>query len=299
MKKIILPLLAAVGCGGISTSALAASGNWTSTTGGDWTDTAKWDPAAVPGGNGTAVNLNADFTTGSKTINLNADAIVGTMIFGDSNATGPSALTALTLSGANTLFFNNSGSNATLTWQGAATNKISSAIKLDDNLVVSGVNTTGGFQGAISSNSPGEKTIYINSYSVFSGSISDGTGVVGLNRVASTALFLSGDNTFSGGVNLNSTTAQLSLGHENALGTGTLSIGTGSSVIVNVTSSNAIAKNLSFGGGQLTGSGNLTIEAMTIRATGSIINRLGDTLITGPVYLSENATASRGLRRRQ
>ncbi len=288
LKSLSSALVVAASLLGVSSSAIAqTNGNWTSTLGGNWSTVSNWSSnPSVPGGNGSAVNLNADFTAGSKTINLDTDAVVGTMIFGDSNG-----ISQLILSGANsTLTFNNNGSNATLTWQGATSSNISSAIKLDDSLVVSGIDMTGNFQGTISANSVGTKTIYTNNNNFFLGAISDGAGVVAINRVASKAMTLSGNNTFSGGVNLNATTAALTLGHLNALGTGTFTVG---GAAVNVTVANAIAKTLNLNGANFCGSGNLTIEAMTITNTTNAygkITRTGYTSI-GSVALSDSATS--------
>lgn len=69
----------------VSSAAVAASANFANTAGGLWSTGSNWSATPV-GGAGTAVNLNADFTSGAKTITLDTDATVGTMIFGDSNS---------------------------------------------------------------------------------------------------------------------------------------------------------------------------------------------------------------------
>ena len=100
-----------------SSSAFAVSGNWINTGAtGNWNTATNWSSnPTVPGTTaGDTVNLNANFAAATA-ITLDTNAIVGTMVFGDSTAT----YYGLTLNGTNTLTFNNNGSNATLTFQGS------------------------------------------------------------------------------------------------------------------------------------------------------------------------------------
>ena len=280
---------------GLTNQALAVSGNWTSLTGGDWNTASNWSSnPAVPGTSaGDAVNLNADFTA-TTIINLNTDATVGSMIFGDVTASG----NGVTLSGPSSLTFNNSGAGATLAFQGSnTTNFIDATIQLADNLTITG--TVGpSFRGAISANSPGIKTISANATAVtFTNTsvISDGTGSVALTK-GNGQLTLNGNNSFSGGVT--GARGTINLGHANALGTGTLTLtADSSSNNLNVTDGLTFANNMVLANAQsLAGTGNLTWSGNITNSGGSrTINRTGLTDISGNVYLSESSATGRTL----
>ncbi|MEI6035168.1 MAG: autotransporter-associated beta strand repeat-containing protein [Verrucomicrobiae bacterium] len=272
------------------------SGNWTSTAGGNWTDTANWTPAAVPGtAAGDAVNLNSNFTAGTKTIILNTNATVGTMIFGDGNSTSPSALI---LSGSSTLTFDNGASDATLTFQGsAASNTFNAPMLLAGNLTISGASMFPNFGGTVAAASAGLKTISYNSSAAYFQStsvISDGAGQVAIAQTGSGALTLNGTNTFSGGVRF--TRATLFLGNSSALGTGDLTLTNVGSITLSAAEGLSFSNNMTLAGASIGGgAGNITWTGNITQSAGSSINRVGRTDINGNVYLSANSTSGNTL----
>jgi autotransporter-associated beta strand protein len=270
---------------------LAQSGNWTqnSTATQSWGTASNWSSSpTVPGGNGTAVNLNFDWGgSTARTIQLNGDRTVGTMIFGDGGASGHAALTLSAGTPSNSaLVFNNNGTNATLTFQGSTSNNISASISLQDNLVISG--TSAAIGGAISAGSAGQKTIFLSSAMDFGGILSDGNGTLALSRTSGgSTITLSGNNTFSGGVT--STTGILVISHNNALGTGNLTIGATFNTSGQTIGNNVIvASNVSAGTGGLTITGNVTNSGGSRNWS-----RSGTTDFSGNIFLSESSGSGR------
>lgn len=296
MEKLLLPIsLAALLA--LATSAFGASGNFTNTSGGTWNTAGNWTPAAVPGtAAGDAVKLNADFTAGAKTITLDTNAIVGTMVFGDGNATSPSALT---LNGTSTLTFNNSGANATLTFQGSTSaggGTINAPILLADHLAISGGSAFYPvIGGTISAGTAGLKTItYSTGGTTFGGVISDGAGSVAITQTGSGTLTLNGNNSFSGGVTF--TRGTLTLGDARALGNGTLTLTNVASITLTATAGLSFSNNMTLAGANIGGgAGNITWAGNVTQSAASTINRVGRTDISGNVYLSANSTSGNTL----
>nr|MCU0750976.1 autotransporter-associated beta strand repeat-containing protein [Akkermansiaceae bacterium] len=81
-------------------SLYAASGTWTSTTGGNWEDitTTPWDSGVVAEGAGFIANFTSNITA-ATTITLTANRTIGDLTFSDNGASG----SAWTLGGTNTL----------------------------------------------------------------------------------------------------------------------------------------------------------------------------------------------------
>ncbi len=65
-------------------SAVAASGTWTSTTGGDWSNTANWSGGTVASGTDAVATLSA---TGTQTVNLDTNFTVGSIAFSNGTYT--------------------------------------------------------------------------------------------------------------------------------------------------------------------------------------------------------------------
>lgn len=57
----------------VSLALAQTSGTWTSTTGGNWTNTGNWSGGTVATGGSTGSTATATFTTGAQTVNLDAD----------------------------------------------------------------------------------------------------------------------------------------------------------------------------------------------------------------------------------
>jgi autotransporter-associated beta strand protein len=159
---------------------------------------------------------------------------------------------------------------------------------------------------------------------VFNGDISETGGARKLtltNSGGSSTITLAGDNSFSGGVQINQ--GRLNINSVTALGTGTFTINANGSVIDNTTANaitlstnNAVTfgnnftfegtKDLTFGNGAITNAGSRTI---TLNGTGSTlafggvmtntanavqtttVNGAGNTLVLGGYALSNNATS--------
>ncbi len=274
-----------------ATSAFAQSANWINTAGGNWNVGANWSGGEVPGtAAGDAVNLNADFTLGgAKTITLDTSAIVGTMIYGDSSG---SSVLNFTNSGGSTLTFDNSSTASTLVFQGANSAGFNVPILLANNLSISGNPST--FNGTISASTPGTKTITNLSAATYAGSISDGAGQVAIEKTTAN-LTLSGNNTFSGGVDVGR--GNFTLQHANALGTGLLTLTNGGGgIVLNATDGLIFTNNILFNGGVVNnGSGSITWSGTMTVAANSTFDRAGGTAITANLYLSDTSTNGRTL----
>lgn len=107
-------------------SLFAATGTWTSTTGGNWEDvtTAPWDSGIVADGSGFIANFTSDITA-ATTVLLTADRTIGDLNFSDNGASG----SAWTLGGTNILTLAG-GTNSTVT---TTTNATISAILAGSN----------------------------------------------------------------------------------------------------------------------------------------------------------------------
>jgi autotransporter-associated beta strand protein len=124
-------------------AAYAASGNWNVNAAGNWSGTANWTPAAVPGtAAGDVVGLTFNITA-ARTVTIDTTSrTVGTLNIGDPT-TGFFVYT-LAASGGATLTFNNSGSPANL-MQAATTaaDVISAPLVLADDLSVNNTSSGG------------------------------------------------------------------------------------------------------------------------------------------------------------
>lgn len=124
-------------------AAYAASGNWNVNAAGNWSGTANWLPAAVPGtAAGDVVGLTFNITA-ARTVTIDTTSrTVGTLNIGDPT-TGFFVYT-LAASGGATLTFNNSGSPANL-MQAATTaaDVISAPLVLADDLSVNNTSSGG------------------------------------------------------------------------------------------------------------------------------------------------------------
>lgn len=80
--------LAPVMCALSASLAHAADGTWTSTTGGNWTDTAKWNTGTIADGTGSTANFTSNITA-ATTVSLNGtNRTIGNLVFSDNGAAG-------------------------------------------------------------------------------------------------------------------------------------------------------------------------------------------------------------------
>jgi len=94
-----------------SLSLAQTSGTWTSTTGGNWSNTANWTSGIVATGGSTSANVTATFSaTGTQTINLDTNQTVQTIVFSTGTYTlSSSNSSVLTLAGSSTPVIASSG----------------------------------------------------------------------------------------------------------------------------------------------------------------------------------------------
>ena len=210
--------------------------DWTSLSDGGWSTATNWNPNTTggPTGIGITVNITANITVDRKvTIDslLAANPIVGILNIGD--ASNKYTLAADT---GRSLVLNNDTVAAQINVvTGSKDNTITAPITLDSSLEItnssSGRLTIGSAATTVVlSSSGGLKTITnkIGSTGVveIKGRIADGSGQVAVVQSNSNDIFLlSADNTFTGGVTINSGTLKIS--HANALGAGTLTLNGG------------------------------------------------------------------------
>ncbi len=169
----------------------AASGTWTNTAGGNWNTSGNWS-----GGIPNAIGDMADFSTidipGPTAVNLDIAATVGNMKFND---TGADPDSGYTISGANTLTFNDSDTEATVDVTGGH-HEIATAIQLTDtvrfNIVNDATNVSLHLSGKISgggalknSNNPSGRLILSNPANDFTGGMTAFNGQGGVEARAS------------------------------------------------------------------------------------------------------------------
>jgi fibronectin-binding autotransporter adhesin len=255
--------------------ATAADGSWNVNNAGNWSTAGSWLSNSIPGSTSSTTSTDIatfGFTlTAGRAVTVDANRNIGGIIFSNTSAFG------YTLSSGN-LLLSNGGVIQTATNNGAHTDTISSAI------AIQGVGGSGAFTaGATSASSllsigavtgvstaGNTTTLTLNGDNTGANAV---TGVIGngsaggrlaVVKSGNGVWVLSGANTFTGGVTLNSGT--LRAGNAAALGTGTLTFG-GGSLSSNSTTAYTLTNTMAF-------TGNAT---------------LGDTTNTGALTLSGNA----------
>ena len=234
-------------------SALAASGTWINTAGGNWSNAANWSGGTIADG----ATFTGDFSTLDITSNIiitidTTSRTLGILNIGDSN--GSNSYT-ITRNGGATLTFDNGGSNAQLNVIAtSAGDSLDQDIRLKDSLDIANPSAnTLTFSGSIQSSA----TSGIQVLSLLSGNadiisaISNGGtgGTIAVNKSGDGTLTVSGSNTYTGGTTVSGGT--LALGNSlsgTPLGTGTLTLSdgvtvrsTGAGLINNRTVQNAVS----------------------------------------------------------
>lgn len=288
--------------GAAANTAVPVTGTW------DGTNLFWNDSATGTGGIPRAATTNADdlvFSSGisytSGTVTLSGARVASSITFEDNIAVTLSGGTSLTLGGSG----GNSGvtafTNAVDFFGNPLSNTISTSIILDANtsaLTFSNFSTSGLTlsTGTITGSAAGTQTINLtstNSGSItLAGNISNGTGggtvALNVNSSGTGTAYLSGANTFSGGVTLTSGTLQL--GSTTALGTGPLTIfgGTLNSGWINA-GNNAVTINGDFTGSLNLGTGAISLG--TLPGTTRTITTNSGTLTLGGV-IADGTTAN-------
>ena len=216
-------------------SAHAASSTWDVGTG-SWTTASDWSSGTAPGlTSGDSPDIATfGYITGTTVVTVDATRYIGGITFANTGSH------TYTLSGGG-LYLNSGGTIQTLAVEGAHTDTIGTPIQIDGTSGATAFFTSGGTAGTAilsigavtgAATSGNTTTLTLNGGNIGANAV---TGIIGnggsggnLAIVKSgTGLWtLSGTNTFSGGVTLNSGTLKLS--NTSALGSGTLTISGGS-----------------------------------------------------------------------
>ncbi len=237
----------------------AATFTWDLDADGNWNDNGNWNHGGIPNGASHDAVLG-NIITAPRIITLGQDITVGSLTL--------NSPIAYSING-NTLTLNTSG-GTDLTQSGAGDITINSGLKINNNMSFAG----------------------------------DGTGLVTINGVLSNAggntlskdgqftILLNNNNTFSGGFTLNAGT--LRLGHDNAAGTGTLTVNGGSIEASGGARTISVASTI---GGNFTvgGSSGLTLSgAMSLGSSSRVVtvNNTADTTFSGALSGSGGFTKS-------
>ncbi len=233
------------------------NGTWNVNADGLWSDTANWLDGFVASGTGATANFTFNINAG-RIVTLDSSRAIGTINVGDPT----SSFTAYTINstGDSVLTFANNGSPAQLNRVGGDTgannivDTISAPVALQDSLAVTLVNSSTNRSVAITGN--------------ISENVAGRSITLSASNPTSGYLLLSGANTFTGGVTINSGELRVgnaSNGTSTALGSGTVTLGA-TSGLANATlahgrlgnnDSTAIANNVLVQGGS---AGTLTIS---------------------------------------
>ncbi|HSI13324.1 MAG TPA: autotransporter-associated beta strand repeat-containing protein, partial [Chthoniobacter sp.] len=268
----------------------ATTGSWTANASGLWSNSANWSLGTIPGtAAGDTANINFNITT-NVAVTIDSTRILGTLNIGD-GTTQSNSYTVAT-SGAATLTFDNGASAAALT-QSTTSNgdTISATTVLNSALTITNSNVTKTLtlSGGITAGTSGTKAITISGSAVgsvlISGNIGTGSGDVSIvKNNGNNTLTLSGTNTFTGGVTLNS--GILNLGSTTALGaSGSILTIAGGTLTGNTAIANANAQkwngNFSFGG---TTNLDLGAGAVTMNANRTVtVSGSGTYSVGGPI----------------
>lgn len=220
--------------------------------------------ATFIGVNGTAGTITlADTIVMSNTLTFNQTSSSKYELTGTGTGTGITSTSSLTINNSNGATFNN-GNNSF---------------------------TSVNFGSVLTGSVDGSGSLTAGSFTAQKGTIAVSLqGVGAFTKTETDTVTLSGNNSYSGGTNVNA--GILNAGAANALGTGNVSVATGA--ILNVGASNAIANNAT-----VNVSGDLNLSALvsdtvgTVNLTGGIIG--GSGTLTGSSYAFQSGTVNANL----
>jgi len=269
----------------ISALRLAAQdGNWNVTTSGNWSLATNWSSnPSVPGGDGAIVNITNNIVT-TRTVTIDTTSrTVGQLTIGDSNGTDGYVLAA---SGGAGLVFQNLGNASQLTFTSTGlANSITAPISLASDLVISNNSASQqSLSGNITASTAGLKTIEIGGTGSglvsFSGTLSDGSGQIGLkiNNINGGGVSISANNTSSGSIDLMAGRLVLAVTSTSMSANSTLNISGGTRIESNTTSSRNIRGNATLTGtvslGNATNTGTInfndTAKSLTLLGNSTI-----------------------------
>ena len=216
------------------------NGNWTSTSAGNWGNSAAWQGGAVANGAGATANITANITA-NRTITVNTTVTLGTLNIGDPNGSHN-----YTISG-NFITMNSSDGSAGTSivfLSGGGNNTISSNLTIGD---------SGGLQ--INNQTGNTQTL--------SGIIS-GSNALSVNSTGAGGITLSGANTFSGGFTLLNGLVRIA---NTGNGTSAGSLGTGSIILSGGTLSSSTPTAARYINNSVTINGGITLGNVTNTGT--------------------------------
>lgn len=268
--------LALAGPAGVA-SAQAVNGTWTSLANGQWSDPANWQGGVIAGGAGSIADFSNVNITTTVTVQVNAaDAVVGTILIGDTDTSN--ALQISAFSGYSLIFDNNGAGAQFVNVPTASNTAVSGPILLADSLTVDNQKEASArfleFRGTISSQTAGLKTLTFTGTSegrttlrASDGVIADGAGQVAVVQASATSpLELYGVSTYTGGTTIQNgglvkITADSGLG--GAAGALTLNNGT---LDYRPAAAASLARDVVLGDG----GGTIVIGTSTVNMTGEI-----------------------------
>ncbi|MCE9631554.1 MAG: autotransporter-associated beta strand repeat-containing protein [Planctomycetia bacterium] len=257
-------------------------------TGGFYIGTSTVSGSINPVSTVTINGNNSGFSGGFFLSRNYTDKLGGTVILNGTNATYPQIMSSATirLGHVNALGTGQLGIDAGT---------------VDLNGFSASIGSLSGAGGAIVNNGGGALTFTVgndNTTSSYSGSILDrtsGAGTLALTKVGNGVLTLSGSNSYTGGTRINA--GVLAFGHTSALGTGTVTIGSGTlRAAVSGTVANPIATNGSWidsNGNTVRLSGVISgSNGLTKAATSGTLTLAGDNTFTGNVVVDGTGSSS-------
>ena len=258
----------------ISAAAGAAIGTWSVNSDGNWSVAGNWTGSGTMPPNNAGASATLGVGTVLRTVNLNANETVGTLVMTNANS-------FIITNSANTLTLDGSGGGASVSVSAGTQNAIQTPVSMNDNV---GVAVSSGkalsISGVISSTDT-TKTLTVN-----------GAGT----------LALSGNNTYgpasSGSTGTTLSGGTLQLAHNNALGAGDLNVTANSTV--NAAASLTVPNNISVAFGASAALDNANPNSLTlggvISGSGSIIKNSNGTLnLTGANTYSGGTVVNAGL----
>jgi autotransporter-associated beta strand protein len=207
----------------------AATGTWTATTSGNWSDTTKWGSGTVADGAGSSASFTANLTAAASVTNDTPGRIIGSITLADSTATffgwtltGPNSLSLQTGTGVPSITVNNAASSILCPLDGTQgfVKSGTQTLNLGTNNTISGIltNTAGtiNFTSGSSPNLTGIQVVAGASINIQSSALVATTG--GDVAIAPTAATASTCSVSAGGTLIVGAGGTLQLGNNTANG---------------------------------------------------------------------------------
>ena len=256
--------------------AAAQSGTWTNAAGGSWTATSNWSSGTIASGTGNTANFSTLNLTANATVSLNGARTIGLLSFGD---TTPSH---------NWIVNTGSGGSLTLARSGSAPEISVTSSTTTINAVLAG--TVGMSKIGAGTLALGAVNTYTAATQVSAGTLLvTGSLAAGTTTTVSSTGTLAGTGTLNGPVVINATLAPGNQGIGTLTAKGTLTLGSSSQTLMEISKAGAIpTADLVSGITTLTMGGTLTV---TLRV-GSEALEHGDTFTLFSATTRSGAFAS-------